>query len=181
MSEVIRAPGVDDPTLRWGKSLLWLNFSAKEKTMDRVAEEFKRWSKILSEFNHCKVIDPWKKEERFMIASIDNVPWSDSLRAQYNEASNKIGYVDKQTKGIRMDIDFLPDIVSEEMAVELMSNHSHVSRVSSEQRSPGHISYWKGNTFTLCLRNEDLGTIAIDSKLWRDFLQRIITGAMVGL
>lgn len=111
------------------------------------------------------------------------VPWSKKLLPQYNQQETKIGYLKKYIKSIRLDIDFLPSVVSQEDVYHFMSSYKHIKEVSSSERAPTHISWWRHNegevfnTLQIVIRGEsDFGTIYLNEKSSK-FFQKIIDGA----
>lgn len=116
-----------------------------------------------------------------MIASANPVPWANALKPQYNEMPNKIGYIDEQAKGIRLDIDFLPRALSENQVREIMTRYQSILEVDSRIKAPLTKSYWRYkvgsdfNTFTLCLRNEELQQFDKTSPDFLSMLQNIVS------
>lgn len=151
-----------------------------------IAREYERWTSFFKSLDNCicDYVKPQGSEKkRLLIASLTEVPWSESLKPQYNESENKIGYFKQYEKGIRLDIDFLDDYISKEDVFNFMHPYSHIEHIKSG-RAPSNRSWWRYvegdsfNTLQLVVRNDDLGTINIDNDQSREFFQKVIDGVV---
>ncbi|WP_240374126.1 hypothetical protein [Bacillus piscicola] len=149
-----------------------------------VKEEFKRWADFFDSLDHCYMSDPKPKNQdgRLKITSVTKVPWSESLKPQYNEDPDKIGYLFPQKKGIKLAIDFLPRDVAADDVYRFMKPYPHIKETPADQRASGSMSWWRYNTgddfntLELVIRNHEIGTIKLDNEETRHFFQQIVSG-----
>ncbi|MGD6831854.1 hypothetical protein ACQCT5_06800 [Sutcliffiella halmapala] len=147
----------------------------------QVEKEFDRWKEIFQGIEDCRVIENGFKDNRLLIASINNVPWDSSLKPQYNESPKKIGYLFKQNSGIKLAIDFPIETITKELIQRTIFQTDEIPYSPLIERAPGRSSYWRYkssdnfNTLILVIRNPHLSTIKISNEEIINLLQEIIS------
>jgi hypothetical protein len=150
------------------------------KLTELVQKEFNSWKYLFDSLEGCFVVEHTAKDQRLMIASQNSVPWHKSLKPQYNEPNNKIGYLFPQKKGIKLQVDFPVSSLKKEYVQEKIAEHK-LTYIPQDQRAPANQSWWritKGDdfdAFTLVIRSEKLGTINKNSTHLKDLFQQIVS------
>ncbi|WP_099363606.1 hypothetical protein [Fredinandcohnia onubensis] len=148
-----------------------------------VTEELKRWTKLFEEIDGCQPLENRFEDDRILIASPTPVPWHESLKPQYNEANNKIGYLFPQKRGIRLDIDFPSGTLTKEYIREMIDPNKQLLYSPPTEKATTTKTYWrfKSNdmfdTLTLVVRESDLGTIDINLPTIKQLFNEIIDNA----
>lgn len=142
---------------------------------------YKKLCEIVDVFNcfsACK-IDP-NCGERLLIASYKPVPWAKCLKKQYGESDYKIGYIDPKKNALGLYIDFPKNSFKFEQVSEIINPNASLLYVSSEERAPSSISWWRFRTndhfdsIHIVLRKDELLKYDVQEDSWIKLMHEIV-------
>jgi hypothetical protein len=145
-----------------------------------INEELKKCIQLFKDVDGCEVKSVQSQDERLKITSLSPVPWSKSLKPQYNEDEDKIGYLFRQSRGIRIDIDFPHETIKEKVIGKIINSFTTLEYSPPNERAPLTRSYWRFktspdfDTITLAIRSPQLQKIDLTNSEVKNLFQRIV-------